>query len=210
MAQLVVGTERRQHLHNALKLEYFSLIWNVIEAVVGLIAGFAAGSVALIGFALDSVVESSSAGVLTWRIKAEASGRRSNEDAEKRAVRLVAIAFFALAAYVAAHATYELVLQKHPEESPVGIGLAIVSLIGMPILAAAKRRSARTIDSRALQADSKQTSLCTWLSAVLLVGLVANALWGLWWADPVAGLVIAAVAAKEGRELWKTEDFCCI
>jgi divalent metal cation (Fe/Co/Zn/Cd) transporter len=210
MAQLVVAAERRQHLRGALKLEYFSLTWNVLEAVVGLIAGLAAGSVALIGFALDSVAESSSAAVLTWRLRSEESGRRSNEDAERKAVRLVAIAFFALAAYVSGHALYELVLQKRPEESPVGIALAIVSLIVMPILARSKRRAARAIDSRSLQADSKQTSICTWLSAVLLVGLVANSLWGWWWADPIAALVIAGVAAREGWELWNTEDFCCL
>jgi divalent metal cation (Fe/Co/Zn/Cd) transporter len=210
VAQLVVATARRQQLRRALKLEYFSLVWNVIEAVVGLAAGLAAGSVALIGFALDSVVESSSAAVLTWRIKSEESGRRSNEDAERRAVRLVAVAFFALAVYVAGHSLYDLILQKRPEGSPVGIGLALVSLVVMPLLARAKRRAARAINSRSLQADSKQTSICTWLSAVLLGGLLANSVWGWWWADPLAGLVIVAVAAREGWELWTTEDFCCL
>lgn len=196
-------------MRKALWLEYFSLTWNVAEAVVGLVAGFAAGSVALIGFALDSVAESSSAAILTWRLKTEDRGRRTNEDAERRAVRMVAIAFFALAIYVAIHAIYELALQKRPEESRVGIALALVSLVVMPLLARSKRRAARAMNSRALQADSRQTSICTWLSAVLLFGLVAHSLWGWWWADPAAALVIAGIAAREGRELWTTEDFCC-
>jgi len=200
--------ERRQSLSKALPLEYFTLTWNVIEAVVGFAAGVAAGSVALVGFALDSVVESSSAGVLIWRLKAEQRGAHA-EEVERRAVRLVALAFFALAAYVGVRAVLDLVTGARPEESPVGVGLAIVSLIVMPPLARLKRRAASGLDSRSLQADSKQTSLCAYLSAVLLVGLLANALLGWWWADPIAGLVIAAVAFNEGRELWRTDDFCC-
>jgi divalent metal cation (Fe/Co/Zn/Cd) transporter len=171
-------------------------------------AGIAAGSVALIGFALDSIVESSSAGVLIWRLRSEDKGVWDVESIERRAVRLVAAAFWALAAYVGVKAVMDLVAQNRPEESLVGIVLAVVSLIVMPVLAAHKRAAARDLDSRAMHADSSQTSLCTYISAVLLFGLGANALLGWWWADPVAGLGIAALAAKEGHELWTTEDFC--
>lgn len=184
------------------------MTWNVIETVVGMVAGLVAGSVALIGFALDSVVESSSASVLIWRIRSERHGHRTSEDAERKAVRLVAVAFFALAAYVAFQASWDLIRGREPEESLIGIVLAAVSLVVMPILAHRKRRAARRMDSLAMQADASQTSLCTYISAFLLVGLGANALLGWWWADPVAGLAIAALAANEGRELSTTEDFC--
>lgn len=200
--------DRAKRVHKGLRLEYFSLIWNFLETFVGMAAGIAAGSVALVGFALDSVVESSSAGVLIWRLRAEGSGERDVESIERRAVRLVAAAFWALAAYVGVKAVLDLVQQNRPEESPVGIVLAVVSLIVMPVLAARKKAAARDLDSRAMHADSSQTSLCTYISAFLLLGLGANALFGWWWADPVAGLGIAALAAKEGHELWTTEDFC--
>lgn len=199
---------RAEVLNAASRLEYFSLFWNVIETVVGLVAGLAAGSVALIGFALDSVVESSSASVLIWRIRSERKGHRTSEEAERRAVRLVAVAFFALAAYVGAQATLDLVRGEEPDESIIGIVLAAVSLVVMPVLAWRKRRAAVDMDSLAMQADASQTSLCTYISAFLLAGLGANAVLGWWWADPVAGLAIAALAANEGRELWTTEEFC--
>ncbi len=200
--------ERAGVLRRGLILEYFSLGWNVIETIVGFIAGLAAGSVALIAFALDSVVESSSAGVLIWRLRNENSDMFDVESIERRAVRLVAVAFWALAAFVGSNAAIDLIAQNRPEESTIGILLAIVSVIVMPILANRKRAAARALDSRAMHADSSQTSLCTYISGVLLVGLAANALLGWWWADPVAGLGIAALAAKEGHELWTTEDFC--
>ncbi|HEY7874500.1 MAG TPA: cation transporter [Actinomycetota bacterium] len=195
-------------LKRALGLEYFSLAWNVLETVVGLVAGIAAGSVALIGFALDSVVESSSAAALVWRLRNEGRAGWTAEEIEKRAVRIVAWAFFALAAYVGGHAIFDLVTGSRPEESVTGIVLALVSVVVMPLLAARKRAMAKALDSRALAADSSQTSLCTFISVFLLVGLGANAWFGWWWADPVAGLAIALLAAREGRELWTTEHFC--
>jgi divalent metal cation (Fe/Co/Zn/Cd) transporter len=209
--QIAIGppTTRSRSLHRGLLLEYFTLTWNLIEAVVGMAAGLIAGSVALVGFALDSLVESSSAGILIWRLRSEDRGGRAAEDVERKAVRLVAVAFFALAAYVGIRSLIDLLARSTPEESGVGIGLAIVSLIVMPLLAWRKNRIARELDSRALQADSTQTSICTYLSAFLLIGLVTNALFGWWWADPVAGLGIAAFAAREGRELWTAEDLCC-
>jgi divalent metal cation (Fe/Co/Zn/Cd) transporter len=205
-----LATEQRgRDLRRGLLLEYGGLAYNVFEAVVGLAAGIAANSVALIAFGLDSVIESASASVLVWRLRSETRATRTAEEAERLAVRLVAIAFFGLAAYVGARAVFDLIRETRPEESVPGIVLALVSVIVMPMLARLKRKAARALDSRALQADSRQTTLCTYLSAFLLVGLVANALFGWWWADPVAGLAIAAVAIREGRELWATDDLCC-
>ena len=207
--ELTLGSTRQQSLRRGLYLEYFTIAWNTLEAVVGITFGVAAGSVALVGFALDSVVEASSGGVLLWRLRAEGTGGRPAEELERRAIRLVALAFLALAAYVGGRAIFELFSGSRPDESPVGIVLAIVSLVVMPVLAWRKRVVAKELNSRALQADSTQTTLCTYLSAILLFGLVTNALFGWWWADPVAGLGIAAFAAKEGLELWKTKDLCC-
>src|SRR5918996_2352745 len=201
------GADRLEGLRRGIALEYASLAYNVLESVVGLAAGVVAGSVALVGFGLDSVVESSTAAILIWRFRTETRGR-SSEDAERKAVRLVASAFYALAAYIGVRAVLDLAVQSRPEESPVGIALAVASLIVMPVLVARKRKLAAEIDSRSLKADSTQTLLCTYMSAFLLVGLVANTLLGWWWADPVAGLAIAALAVREGTELWREEDFC--
>lgn len=199
---------RAEAIRSALRLEYFSLVWNVLETVVGFIAGLASGSIALVGFALDAVVESSSAAALVWRLRSEGRREMDPGEIERRAVRIVGWAFIALAIYVAGKSAYDLVTGSRPEASVTGIVLALVSLVVMPLLAARKRAMAKTIDSRALDADSHQTSLCTFISAVLLVGLAANAWLGWWWADPVAGLAIAALAAKEGHELLTTERFC--
>lgn len=202
-------SQRSASLKRGVRLEYFTLSWNAIEAIVGLAAGIAAGSVALTGFALDSIVEAASGGVLLWRLRAETHGGRQAEEVEERAVRLLAIAFLALAAYITIQATVDLVAASRPDESVIGIVMALVSLVVMPLLAWRKRLVARELNSRAMQADSAQTMLCTYLSVVLLFGLLANALFGWWWADPIAGLGIAALAAREGRELWTTKDLCC-
>ena len=204
-----VDAERSRRLSRGLRVEYLSLGYNLIEAVVGIAAGVAAGSIALIGFGLDSVVEGASAGILVWRLKAESSGRRTPEDAEKRAIRLVAVAFFVLAIYVGVAAVVELVRQIHPETSGVGLALAMASLIIMPVLARRKKAIAVELDSRSLEADSHQTILCTYLSAILLFGLLLNTAFGWWWADAVAALGIAILAAMEGTELWRTKDVCC-
>lgn len=201
--------DRGDTLRHALGLEVLSLSYNAIESVVGVVAGIAAGSVALVGFGLDAVVESASAGVLIWRLGTERRGRRTAEEAERKAIRLVAVAFGVLALYVGGRAVLDLVDGTRPEESTVGIVLAAVSLVVMPVLARAKRGAARALDSRSLEGDSAQTMLCTYMSGVLLFGLATNSLWGWWWADPVAGLVIAGLAAREARELWVTEDVCC-
>jgi divalent metal cation (Fe/Co/Zn/Cd) transporter len=193
-------TTREASLKRGVNLEYFSLLWNAIETIVGLIAGLVSGSVALIGFALDSIVEASSATILLWRFRGEARGR-PEEEVERRAIRMVAFAFYGLALFLAVRSVYDLITRARPEASALGIGLAIGSLIVMPLLAWKKRTLARELKSRALEADSMQTILCTYISAFLLVGLVANAAFGWWWADPVAALAIAVIAAREGREL---------
>ena len=199
---------RAEAIKRALGLEYFSLAWNILETVVGFVAGLMSGSIALVGFALDAVVESTSAAALVWRLRSEGRRGWSADEIERRTVRIVGWAFVALSVYVAGHSVYDLATGARPDESMAGIVLAVVSLVVMPWLAARKRRMAKVIDSRALDADSHQTSLCTFISAVLLFGLGANAWLGWWWADPVAGLGIAVLAAKEGHELLTTERFC--
>ena len=195
-------------VRRGLQVEYIGLAYNVIEAGVGLAAGAVAGSVALLGFGLDSVVEASSCVVIIWRLNAERSGAVASDEAERRAIRMVAGAFYALAVYVAANSLWVLARGIRPDESTAGIVLAMASLVVMPWLAWRKRRIATELSSPAMHADSKQTTLCTYLSAFLLIGLIANAWLGWWWADPVAGLAIAFFAAREGHELWTNEDHC--
>ncbi|MDQ4052916.1 MAG: cation transporter [Actinomycetota bacterium] len=180
-----------------------SVAYNGIEAVIAIAAGAAAGSVALIGFGLDSIVEVSSGLIILWQF-----GHQMPESRELRALRLMAVSFFALAAYVAFESARVLLSGADPDSSPVGIGLAAASLAVMPFLSWAQRRTGRALHSNAVVADSTQTLICTYLSGVLLVGLVLNATLGWSWADPIAGLVIAAVAVKEGREAWRG-DGCC-
>jgi divalent metal cation (Fe/Co/Zn/Cd) transporter len=188
-------------------LEYVTIGWNSVEAVVAIVSGWVAGSTALIGFGIDSVIESSSGAVLLWRLHDDHHG----EKRERLALRLVGISFLLLAAYVAIDAGVALIRQEPPDASYVGIGLAILSLIVMPVLSRGKRKVARSINSPALAADSRQTALCAYLSAILLGGLLLNALFALWWADPVAGLVMTPIIAREGIEALqgKSCDDCC-
>lgn len=181
-----------------------SVTYNVVEAVVAITAGFVAGSVALIGFGLDSVVESFSGVVILWQFR-----HRLPETRERQALRLIAVSFFALAAYVTVESLRSLLGSGDPEPSVVGIVLAASSLIVMPFLSWAQRRTGRQLGSGSVVADSKQTLLCTYLSAVLLVGLVLNSTLGWSWADPLAALVIAAVAVREGREAWRGDACAC-
>lgn len=180
-----------------------SVAYNLVEAVVAISAGIVAGSVALVGFGLDSLVEVSSGLIILWQFR-----HALPESRERLALRLMALSFFALAAYVAVESIRALVGGHDPESSPVGIGLAIASLAVMPFLSWAQRRTGKALGSNAVVADSTQTLLCTYLSAVLLVGLLVNATLGWSWADPVAGLVIAAIALREGREAWRGEGCC--
>lgn len=177
-------------------LEYFTLGWNLTEAGVAVAAGIVASSIALVGFGVDSLIECLSGGILLWRLQLhEADERR-----ERIAVRLVGISFAVLAAYVAFEAIKTLVLHEEPDVSMVGIVLSCASLIVMPLLARAKRRVALRLESRSLDADSRQTDLCACLSAILLGGLALNALFGWWWADPIAGLIMVPIIAREGIE----------
>lgn len=180
-----------------------TIAYNVVEAVVALTAGALASSSALVGFGLDSVVEVLSAAAVAWQFSA-----RDPRTRERTAMVLIAVAFFALAAFVAVDAVRTLLGAAEPETSQVGIALAAVSLVVMPVLSAYERRTGRELGSASAVADSQQTLLCTYLSAVLLVGLVLTATLGWTWADPVAALVIAALAVKEGREAWRG-DGCC-
>ena len=196
-------------LARGLRLEYLTVGWNVVEGVIAIGAGIAAGSIALIGFGVDSFVESISGSVLIWRLRAETVGGADEErieQVEQRASRLVAVSFVLLAAYVAFEAVRTLVAQDRPDASPVGIVLTTVSLAVMLWLARAKRDTGEALGSRALIADSHQTFACWYLSATTLVGLALNAAFGLWWADPVAALVIAVFLVREAREAWEGEE----
>ncbi|HET8658835.1 MAG TPA: cation transporter [Micromonosporaceae bacterium] len=195
---------RRAALHRRIRLLVAATItYNVVEAVVAITAGSIASSTALIGFGLDSVVEVTSAAAVAWQFTAADPSQR-----EKTTLRIIAVSFFALAGYITVESVRALVTGAAPDHSPVGISLASVSLLVMPVLSYAQRRAGRELGSASAVADSKQTLLCTYLSAVLLVGLLANATLGWWWADPIAALVIAAVAVKEGRQAQRG-DACC-
>lgn len=183
------------------RLEYLTIGWNLLEAVVAVVAGLLAGSIALVGFGIDSVIEVSSGAILLWRLF-------SGEHREQIALKLVGISFLALAAYVGFEAVKSLWFHEPPDESYVGITIAALSLIVMPILARAKRRVAANLNSQAMQADSRQTDICAYLSAILLVGLGLNALFGWWWADPVAGLIMIPIIAREGIEALQGKTCC--
>jgi divalent metal cation (Fe/Co/Zn/Cd) transporter len=191
---------RRRRQRIALGLAWATIAWNTVEAVVGIVAGAVASSIALVGFGLDSTVEVVSASVIVWQMT-----RDVPEDREEQALRLIAVSFFALAGYVSGQAVVDLASRSEPNTSTVGIALAAVSLVVMPVLAGLKRHNGRRLGSTSVVADSNQTLLCTYLSVVLLVGLVLNATVGWWWADPVAALVIAGLALHEGREAWHGE-----
>ena len=186
------------NLRKALWLEYFTIAWNLIEAAVAVGAGVVAGSVALIGFGFDSSIEAFAASVVIWQLRGDQS-----VDREQRALRLIAITFFVLAAYVVFESLRDLIARAEPESSIVGIGLAGVSLVVMPTLWWSKKRVAARMGSDVLRADASETLLCAWLSLILLVGLVLNATLGWWWADPLAALGIAWLALREGAEVWR-------
>ena len=181
------------------RLEYFTLGWNLTEAVVGIGAGVIAGSIALIGFGVDSIFESLSGATLLWRLQSHEAG----EKREQLALKLVGISFFVLAAYVAIDAAKTLVQREPPHASIVGVCLAAVSIVVMPLLAREKRRVAARLNSRALVADSRQTDLCAYLSGILFVGLALNALFGWWWADSIAAILMVPIITREGIEALK-------
>jgi len=198
---------RATAMHRGLNLEYFTVAWNLLEAVVALACGAVAGSIALLAFGLDSLIEVSSGGVLLWRLHADRDEER-RETVEQIALKLVGWSLLLLAAYVAGDSVVSLVRREAPERSLPGIALAMASLIAMPLLARAKRRVASTLGSSALQADSRQTDICAYLAAVLLLGLLLNAAFGWWWVDPVAGLVMVPLIAYEGLEALRGKTCC--
>ncbi|MFC2024974.1 cation transporter [Chloroflexota bacterium] len=187
-----------------LRLEYFTVGYNILEAIASIVFGSIANSIALIGFGLDSIVESLSGLVLIWRLRQHGKiSKAAEERIEKRATRFVAITFFILGAYVLFQSLRKLVIVEVPERSLPGIIIAIVSIVVMPLLTWQKYKTGKQINSRALVADSKETLVCALLSVALLLGLGANYLFGFWQADPIVGLIIAAFLFREGWEGWK-------
>ncbi|HQZ96252.1 MAG TPA: cation transporter [Pyrinomonadaceae bacterium] len=187
-----------QMISRGRRLAYLTIIWNSLEGILAVGAGILAGSIALVGFGVDSVIEVSSGAIILWRLVA--GDRR-----EKLALRLVGISFLALATYVGFDALKSLAYRELPEASYAGIGIAALSLVVMPWLARAKRKVAASLNSKAMHADSRQTDLCTYLSAILLGGLLLNAIFGWWWADPVAALIMVPIISKEGVDALRGE-----
>ena len=204
-------SDRRTLLRRALFLAWFTLGWNVVEGLVAIAAATVAGSQALLGFGLDSGVESLSASILLWRLYAEQRDAERAAAVEQRALRLIGVTFIILAAFIAFDAVRALVGWEEPDASPVGIILTAVSIGVMQWLARTKRRVGIAMGSRAVEADSAQTSACVYLSIVVLAGLLLNALFGWWWADPLAALGIVVFLLREGRETLTAEhvDDCC-
>jgi divalent metal cation (Fe/Co/Zn/Cd) transporter len=201
------GIEREKLVRRGRHLEYFTIGYNSLEGLIAVVAGLIAGSIALIGFGFDSLIEVTSGAVLLWRLHADLDEEK-RERVESISLRIVGVCFLVLAAYVGYDSIKSIVRREAPSESIPGIILAIASLIIMPILVRAKRKVARGIGSGALMADAKQTELCTYLSAILLGGLLLNALLGWWWADPVAALVMVPIIIKEGIEGLRGETCC--
>jgi divalent metal cation (Fe/Co/Zn/Cd) transporter len=204
-------SDRANAVRRARRLNVATIAWNGIEGVVAVVAGVAAGSVSLVGFGFDSAIEVSAALILAWRLHRERRGGCMQAD-DHRATRAIAMSFAVLATYVGVESLRTLASRSEPDASAVGILVASLSLLLMPILARKKLALAPALGSAAVVADAKQTNLCALLSAVLLVGLSANAFLGWWWADPLAGLAIAGIAVVEARRTWRAEslaDTCC-
>jgi divalent metal cation (Fe/Co/Zn/Cd) transporter len=199
------GPRRAQLGRRAQWLAGASVAYNAVEAVVAIGAGAAASSIALVGFGLDSIVEMASGLIILWQFR-----HPFPETRERRALRLIALSFFALAGYVTVESLRSLMAGEAPDPSPVGVAVAALSLMIMPALSWAQRRTGRALGSTTVVADSKQTLLCTYLSAVLLAGLLLNSALGWWWADPLVGLVVAGLAVREGAEAWRGQACTCI
>ena len=189
------------------RLEYFTVAWNSLEAAVSIAAGLAAGSVSLTGFGLDSAIEVASGAALIWRLRHDADEAR-REDAERITLRIVGACFLALAAYIAYDSLSTLLRREAPETSAPGIVIAAAALIAMPLLARAKRRVAAKLGSGAMRADSRQADFCAWLSAILLGGLLLNAFFGWWWADPASALIMVPIIAREGVDAFRGRTCC--
>jgi divalent metal cation (Fe/Co/Zn/Cd) transporter len=201
------GASRAELVRCGRHLEYFTIIYNSLEGIIAIVAGLLAGSIALVGFGFDSVIEVTSGAALLWRLHSDVDEAR-RERIETITLRIVGVCFMALAAYLSYDSLKSLLRHESPERSLTGILLAIASLVVMPLLTRAKRKVARGIESGAMAADARQTEFCTYLSAILLGGLLLNALFGWWWADPVAALVMVPIIVREGIEGLRGEACC--
>src|SRR2546429_2648803 len=188
-------------------LAWASLAWMTVEGALGLVAGFQANSIALVGWALSSVVEGLASVIVIWRFT---GSRTLSETAEGRAQKAVVVSFWVLAPYVEVESVRDLIGQHRPATSLLGIGLTISSLVLMPALGVAKQRLGARLGSAATAGEGGQNLLCAYLAAAVLAGLIANSVWGWWWVDPLAGLVVAAMAVREGREAWRGESCCAV
>jgi divalent metal cation (Fe/Co/Zn/Cd) transporter len=202
-----LALDRRVFVQRGKRLEYFTIAWNSLEGIVAVVAGILAGSISLVGFGVDSFIEVTSGTALLWRMSVDAEAHR-RERIERITLRIVGSCFLSLAAYVGYEAVSNLIGKKAPEHSLPGIILACVSLVVMPLLSRAKRRVGAHLKSAAMNADAKQTEFCTYLSAILLGGLLLNMVYDLWWADPVAALVMVPIIVKEGVDGMRG-DTCC-
>jgi divalent metal cation (Fe/Co/Zn/Cd) transporter len=200
-------TDRQHSAARGKRLEYFTIGWNSLEGLIAIMAGAAAGSISLVGFGVDSFIEVASGSALLWRMSVDADECRRART-ERSALRIVGVCFLGLAAYVGYEAVRDLIGKNAPEHSVPGIVLACASLIAMPLLSRAKRRIGTALGSAAMHADARQTEFCTYLSAILLGGLLLNSTWGLWWADPVAALLMVPIIAKEGIDGLRNRACC--
>ena len=194
---VLVDATRQAVVQRGKRLEYFTIAWNSLEGVVAIVAGAIAGSISLVGFGIDSFIEVTSGATLLWRMHVDSDAPKRERN-EHLSLRIVGVCFVALAIYVAYEAVTDLIGRKAPEHSLPGIVLACVSLIVMPVLSRAKKQVGKALGSIAMRADAKQTDFCVYLSAILLAGLLLNVALGWWWADPLAGLVMTPIIAKEG------------
>lgn len=199
--------ERQLVTRTGKRLEYFTVAWNVVEGLVAVIAGSLAGSISLVGFGIDSFIEVTSGAALLWRMSVD-SDEAQREHHERSALRIVGVCFVALSIYIAYEAVADLAARRAPEHSIPGIILAAVSLVAMPLLSRAKRRVGAALNSAAMHADAKQTDFCAYLSGILLIGLVLNATAGLWWADPIAAILMVPLILREGIEGLRAKPCC--
>jgi len=203
-----LAVNRKSVAQRGKRLEYFTIAWNSLEGLVAVVAGAIAGSISLVGFGIDSFIEVISGATLLWRMSVDAN-QQTREWNERLSIRIVGVCFIALAAYVAYESVFDLICRNTPKHSVPGIVLACVSLVAMPILSRAKKRVGNELGSAAMKADAKQTDFCVYLSVILLAGLLLNIVFGWWWADPLAGLVMTPIIAYEGVQAVKGKACYC-